>query len=217
MLPVLTSKYNKFIILLTSIIFNYTGSYLTELFVQPNYNQQLHIPAYLLGTYHTLQAHQHNSHSYESCGIKKKKKTKKPCNSHWITFIQTKQCITIKWVLRETQNRRQVRNEMTKHLIIKTDTKYGFDSNSFFLFLFFKSSPEDIFSLLLEREERRGEGRETLMWERSVDWLPPVSTWNRDWTHNLCMCPDQASNPQPFDYRIWHSNQLSQTAQGQAP
>ena len=147
----------------------------------------------------------------------KKKKTKKPCNSHWITFIQTKQCITIKWVLRETQNRRQVRNEMTKHLIIKTDTKYGFDSNSFFLFLFFKSSPEDIFSLLLEREERRGEGRETLMWERSVDWLPPVSTWNRDWTHNLCMCPDQASNPQPFDYRIWHSNQLSQTAQGQAP
>ena len=48
-------------------------------------------------------------------------------------------------------------------------------------FLFF-------FSLLLERKG----GRETSMQERSIDWLPLVSTWTRD-----CMCPDWGSKPQP--------------------
>ena len=40
--------------------------------------------------------------------------------------------------------------------------------------------------------------REPVMWERNIDWLPPIRAPTRDWTWNLGMCPDQESNPQPF-------------------
>ena len=53
--------------------------------------------------------------------------------------------------------------------------------------------------MLLEREE--GRERETLMSEKH-DQLPFVRTQTRDQTHNLGVCPDQESNPQPFSYRM---------------
>ena len=56
------------------------------------------------------------------------------------------------------------------------------------------SSSEDIFLLILEREEERGKGRErekeTLMWKRNINWLHPVRTTSGDQTYNLGMCPD---------------------------
>ena len=36
------------------------------------------------------------------------------------------------------------------------------------------------------------------MWERNINQLLPVRALTRDGTHNLDMCPDQGSNPQPF-------------------
>ena len=48
---------------------------------------------------------------------------------------------------------------------------------------FFKSSPEDISSLLLERGQ---EERET---ERSIDWLPTICSPTGGWTHNLGIKP----------------------------
>ena len=47
---------------------------------------------------------------------------------------------------------------------------------------FFKSSPKDIFPLLLVKE--------TSMWERSIDWLPPVCA-------RTIQAPDGGSNLQP--------------------
>ena len=46
------------------------------------------------------------------------------------------------------------------------------------------------------REERRGEEkrRDTLMWERNIDQLPPVYTLTGDQTCNLDMCPNRGSN-----------------------
>ena len=62
------------------------------------------------------------------------------------------------------------------------------------------------FLFIAFREE--GKEREILMWEKTIDWLPPICTWARNQTHNLCMCPDQGSNLQ-------HSNQLSHNGQGE--
>ena len=68
---------------------------------------------------------------------------------------------------------------------------------------FFKSSPEDIFSLLLESEE----GRERNSDVRNINCLPPIQAWTEDHlhsdggpTHNLGMCPDWESNLQTFGY-----------------
>ena len=55
--------------------------------------------------------------------------------------------------------------------------------------ILFLSSPEDIFSLLPEREK---EERETWMQERSIHWLPPIHAQTED-----CMCLDWGLNPQP--------------------
>ena len=49
-----------------------------------------------------------------------------------------------------------------------------------------------MFLLILEIEEG-GWGR-TLMWERNINWWPPVHTLMGDWTWNLGMCPDRESN-----------------------
>ena len=64
-------------------------------------------------------------------------------------------------------------------------------SKAFIKIYYFLSSPEDIFpSLILERGEGR-EGRETSMWERSIDRLPMICAWTGDHT-----CLHQGSNPQ---------------------
>ena len=47
-----------------------------------------------------------------------------------------------------------------------------------------------------EQEER--ERGETLMWEKNIDWLPPVCTPTLDQIHNLGMCSDRELNLQPF-------------------
>ena len=55
-----------------------------------------------------------------------------------------------------------------------------------------------MFLLILERKGETDRHRETSMWERNIDWLPPVCAPNGDWTHNLGTCPDQELNPQPL-------------------
>ena len=47
---------------------------------------------------------------------------------------------------------------------------------SVFLCIFKKSSPEDMFLLILERD-KGGEREATVMWERNMDWLPPIHAW----------------------------------------
>ena len=47
-----------------------------------------------------------------------------------------------------------------------------------------------------ERERERE--RDTMMWERNINLLPPVHTLTRDATHKPGMCPDSESNQQPF-------------------
>ena len=49
-----------------------------------------------------------------------------------------------------------------------------------------------------ERRRERARERETLMWERNINGLPPVHTPTGDQTSNLGMCPDQELNPQCF-------------------
>ena len=81
-----------------------------------------------------------------------------------------------------------------------------------FFFFFFNPHLRTFFSLLLEREEGRGE---TSMWERNINWLLS------------CMHPNQRSNWQPA-HVLWPgiepsdfqsvgrgSNQLSHIGQGQ--
>ena len=56
-----------------------------------------------------------------------------------------------------------------------------------------------------ERQKNRERKRETSMWKRNIDPLPPIYALNRDQTHNLGIWPEQVSNVQPLD------------AQGDAP
>ena len=63
-----------------------------------------------------------------------------------------------------------------------------------FFHLFVEFSPENMFLLILEREE--GKAREP-MWQKNNIQLPPIHTLTRDQTHNLGMCPDWELNPQP--------------------
>ena len=64
--------------------------------------------------------------------------------------------------------------------------------------------------LILERGERRERGRETLMWERNIDQLHLIYSW--DQTHNPGMWP--GIEPATFWSRGWCSNQLGHTGQG---
>ena len=54
--------------------------------------------------------------------------------------------------------------------------------------------------LVLEREE--GRERETLMWERNISWLPPISTLLRDSTHNPAVCRTGNQTPNLLLYRM---------------
>ena len=65
--------------------------------------------------------------------------------------------------------------------------------SSFSFLFFFLFSPEDIFSLLLGREEGR---------DRNMDWFCPVHTHSRDQTSNPGVYPDWELNPQTFSYRM---------------
>ena len=55
-----------------------------------------------------------------------------------------------------------------------------------------------------EREREREREREKIIHvtERNIDWLPPVPSPTRDRNHNLVMCPEWGSNPQPFG--LWN-------------
>ena len=44
-------------------------------------------------------------------------------------------------------------------------------------------------------------GREILIWERNIGWLPFVGSLTGDWTCNPGMCPDQEWNLRPFGRR----------------
>ena len=47
----------------------------------------------------------------------------------------------------------------------------------------------------------KGRERETLMWEKNINPLPPIRTPTGDWTCNLGMCPDQDSDP--WSFGVW--------------
>ena len=66
-------------------------------------------------------------------------------------------------------------------------------NHSFFFLHFYPCSRTFFFhcSLRQWKGERKGV-RETSMWERDIDWLPPVDAWTGDHTH-----PDQGLDPQP--------------------
>ena len=72
--------------------------------------------------------------------------------------------------------------------------------HSFILYFIFLSSPMDIFSLLLEREEGGERNIDAREKHRLVVPTPGLGIGDR--THNLCMCPGQESNLQPFGYRM---------------
>ena len=74
--------------------------------------------------------------------------------------------------------------------------------NSKLLIYLFYSSPEDMFLLISERGKEKE--RETLMWERNIDQLPPMRALTGDQTCNLGMCPDWELNLQPFG--VWDNN-----------
>ena len=68
-----------------------------------------------------------------------------------------------------------------------------------------------------EREQKRqgwGRERETLMWERNINELPPVYGPPWDGIHNLDMCPEWELNPWPSNKRatwpgldlFWHNH-----------
>ena len=66
-------------------------------------------------------------------------------------------------------------------------------------------------SLLLEREEGRERERNIDVRE-TVIGLPPVHAPTRNQTHNLGMCPDWESNPQPFG--VWDDAPTELPGQG---
>ena len=80
----------------------------------------------------------------------------------------------------------------------------------FSLSFFFKSSPQDIFSFLLERGEGREEGREKHRCRRGASFgclpyaprLEVARTCTGDQTHNVGMCPEWELNPQHCSYRM---------------
>ena len=64
------------------------------------------------------------------------------------------------------------------------------------------------FSFIYFQREGKGgrqRGRETLMWDRVIEWLSLVCTLTGDQICNLGMCPDQESSPQPF--ALWKDTQ----------
>ena len=53
--------------------------------------------------------------------------------------------------------------------------------------------------------DRQSDGeteRETSIWERNIDRLPPTHSPTRDQNLNLGMCPHRGSSLQPFD--VWN-------------
>ena len=69
-----------------------------------------------------------------------------------------------------------------------------------YLMFFFDSHPRTCLHWFLEREkkEQGGRDRERQMWERYIDWLPPVPDPTRDQTQNSDMWPEWESNWQHF-------------------
>ena len=45
-----------------------------------------------------------------------------------------------------------------------------------------------------EKKKEKKEKKKTSVWERNIDWLPPICAPTWDQTHNLGMCPDWGSN-----------------------
>ena len=70
------------------------------------------------------------------------------------------------------------------------------------LLLFWNPHPRICFYLFQKGEGRETEReRETSMWERNIDQLPPGGTPTRDQTLNPGMCPDQGSDLQSLG--VW--------------
>ena len=68
-----------------------------------------------------------------------------------------------------------------------------------YTFMFFYSFKNMCVGFRKRRREKERE-RKTSMWERNIDWLPPICTLTRDWTRHLGLhlCLAQESNFQPL-------------------
>ena len=65
------------------------------------------------------------------------------------------------------------------------------------LVFFFNSSPEN---MLIDFRER-GRRKETLMWEKNIDWLPPVCALTRDRTHSPLLHGMMLQPTDPYSHR----------------
>ena len=83
----------------------------------------------------------------------------------------------------------------------------------FIYFYYFVNPHPRICLLILERKEggERETERETSMWERNINGLPPLHTLTGDWTCSLGMCPEQGLNLQPFG--VWDVTPTKHTTQ----
>ena len=75
-------------------------------------------------------------------------------------------------------------------------TRQGISQHVHVLWFFKNLHSRTFFHCFLERESKGG--IETLIQERSINWLPPTCAWTGDWTCNSGMCPDRELNLQPF-------------------
>lgn len=89
------------------------------------------------------------------------------------------------------------------------DLEYFLSCVCFALIWLKKNTPQFFLKLILEEIER-----ETLMWAKNINLLPPTHTLHWDWTHSLGMRPDQKLNPLSFWCVGQCFNQLSHSRKG---
>ena len=101
-----------------------------------------------------------------------------------------------------------LKSVLTKHILRWEMQRKKSKVTLCYLMLFFKGL---FYSHL--RERGRDRKRETSMWERNTDWLPPAQAPTRDWAYNLGTCPDREPNWWPLVMRQ-RSNLLNHISQG---
>ena len=105
-------------------------------------------------------------------------------------FLLISNCIKCKWTRFSNQNMEFGRMHKKIHIIQSCTT-----CKSFTLFFYVIILSKRHFSLFSWRKE--GGGRETSIWERNIEWLPPIRALIRDQSSNLSLFETmlQPTNP----------------------